>query len=133
MATRLGTAVARVTGHSATRFLLVGGLSIGIDAGALYVLHGLAGIWLPVATATSYLISLAFNFAVNRAWTFEATGGAGRHLLRYLILVAANLLVTVVLVEGLTVMGLPYLASKLCTAALLAVVNYFVSRAWVYH
>jgi putative flippase GtrA len=124
--------VARVTGHSATRFLLVGALSVGIDAGMLYVLHGLAGIWLPVATAMSYLISLAFNFAVNRAWTFEATGAAGRHLIRYLTLVAVNLGLTVLLVQLLTVMGLPYLASKLCTAAVLAVANYFVSRAWVY-
>jgi putative flippase GtrA len=124
--------VVRVSRHSGVRFLVVGGLSIAIDAGSLWVLHGLLGIWLPVATATAYLISLTFNFAANRLWTFDARGAAGRHLVRYASLVAVNLLLTVLLVQLLTVIGLPYLVSKLCTAALLASGNYFASRIWVF-
>lgn len=132
MVTRLGATVGRVTRHSGVRFLVVGGLSVAIDAGALFVLHGLLDVWLPVATAAAFLLSLGFNFALNRAWTFGASGAAHWHLLRYISLVAVNLSLTVVLVQVLTWLGLPYLISKLCTTALLAVGNYFLSRVWVF-
>lgn len=132
MASRLGTSMSRLGRHSGVRFLVVGGLSVGIDAGMLFVLHGLFGVWLPLATATSYLLSIGFNFGLNRLWTFEASGAAHWHLFRYVLLVAANLTLTVLLVQLLTWLGLPYLVSKLCTTAVLAVSNYFLSREWVF-
>jgi putative flippase GtrA len=118
--------------HSGVRFLIVGGLSVAIDAGSLFVLHGVLGVWLPLATAVAYMISIGVNFGLNRLWTFEAGGAARWHLLRYVLLVAANLTLTVVLVQLLTWLGLPYLVSKLCTTAVLAVSNYFISREWVF-
>ncbi|MHC8503383.1 GtrA family protein [Pseudonocardia bannensis] len=105
---------------------------MAIDAGSLFVLHGVLGLWLPLATAMAFLIAFGVNFGLNRIWTFQATGAAGMHLLRYVSLVAANLGMTVVLVQGLTWLGLPYLISKLCTTAVLAVVNYVVSKKWVF-
>jgi putative flippase GtrA len=131
--TRLGTAVGKISRHSAVRFLIVGGLSVAIDTGTLFVLHGLLGVWLPLATAVSYLVSVGVNFALNRLWTFDAHGDARWHLLRYALLLGANLALTVVLVQVLTWMGLPYLVSKLCTTAVLAVSNYFISRRWVFN
>lgn len=132
MVSRLGTVMGRLGRHSGVRFLVVGGLSVGVDAGMLFVLHGLLGVWLPLATATSYLLSIGINFGLNRFWTFEASGAAGWHVLRYVLLVAANLTLTVVLVQLLTWLGLPYLVSKLCTTAVLAISNYFISREWVF-
>ena len=48
------------------------------------------------------------------------------------MLVVANLVLTVLLVPILTWAGLPYLVSKLGTNAVLAVLNYLVSRRWVF-
>jgi putative flippase GtrA len=122
----------RATRSSALRFLLVGGLSFLTDAGALYLLHGVLGVWLPAATASAFASAFVVNFGLNRLWAFRAGGPVHRQLRRYLSLVLANLLLTVVLVPGLTWLGLPYLVAKTCTTVALAVANYLVSRRWIF-
>jgi putative flippase GtrA len=120
------------TPSSALRFLVVGGLSFVTDAGALYLLHGVLRVWLPAATALAFGCAFVVNFGLNRIWAFRAGGAVARQLRRYLALVLANLLLTVALVPGLAWLGLPYLVAKVCTTAMLTVVNYAVSRRWVF-
>ena len=62
---------------------------------------------------------------------FLVTRG-GRAWAVYLALVVANLAATVALVQGLTTAGLDYLVAKVLTAALLSVVNYLVSKRWIF-
>jgi putative flippase GtrA len=118
--------------NSALRFLVVGGLSLAADTGALFVLHGVLGIWLPVATALAYAVAFVVNFGLNRTWAFGAGGAIGPQLWRYLALVAVNLVLTVVVVQGLVWVGVTYLAAKVVTATGLAVINYLVSRKLIF-
>ncbi|HWS35672.1 MAG TPA: GtrA family protein [Actinoplanes sp.] len=127
-----GGLVLRLLRSSGFRFLLVGGASVVADAGLLYVLHGLAGLRLEPATALAFLAGFVVNFALNRQWAFASTGRLRRQLVAYLALVAANLLVTVVLVRALTALGVMYLVAKVFTTAVLSTVNYFVSRKWIF-
>ena len=122
----------RATRSSAVRFLIAGVLSFVADAGLLYVLHGLLHVWLPLATALAFAGAFVVNFGLNRVWAFQAGGAVGRQLFRYVCLVVANLFATVALVSGLAALGLPYLVAKACATALLAVVNYVVSRKWIF-
>jgi putative flippase GtrA len=124
--------VVRLYRSSGFRFLLVGGASVVVDAGLLYVLHGLAGLRLEPATALAFLAGFVVNFALNRQWSFASTGRLRHQLAAYLALVAANLVVTVVLVRALTALGLMYLVAKVFTTAALSVVNYLVSRKWIF-
>jgi putative flippase GtrA len=125
--------IARLTQHSAARFLITGGLTLAVDEGALFVLHGLLGLWLPAATTLAYAIAFGVNFGLGRNWAFSAREGAvGRQVGRYLLLVLFNLGVNVVGVWALTAAGLLYLLSKLIVAGVLAIFNYFVSRHWVF-
>jgi putative flippase GtrA len=117
---------------SFVRFLVVGGLSLAVDAGLLYLLHGRLGMWLPAATAVSFLAGFVVNFTLNRQWAFSSTGSLGRHFTRYVALVAVNLLVTVVLVQALTALGVPYLVAKVVTTAAVSIVNYVVSKKWIF-
>ncbi|MBT8224863.1 MAG: GtrA family protein [Dactylosporangium sp.] len=126
------TSISRIGQHSATKFATVGGLSLVADAGSLFVFHGLLGIWLPAATTLAYVVAFVVNFGLNRLWAFESSSAVGRQLWLYLALVMANLVVTVGLVQGLTLAGLPYLVAKLVTAGGLAVVNYGISRKWIF-
>jgi putative flippase GtrA len=122
----------RVLRSSAFRFVVVGGASVVVDAGLLYALHGLLGLGLEAATALAFLAGFVVNFALNRQWAFASTGRLRRQVTAYLALVAANLLVTVVLVRALTVLGVMYLAAKVLTTAVLSAVNYVVSRKWIF-
>lgn len=118
--------------HSAVRFLAVGGLSVVVDAGLLVLLHGVLAIWLPVAAALAFAGAFVVNFGLNRAWVFGSAGAVHRQLVRYLTLVAVNLVLTVILVPALTWLGLPYLVAKLVTTGALAVLNYLASRTWIF-
>lgn len=132
MSSAVATSIASLTRRSSVRFLIVGGLSVATDTGALFVFHGVLGIWLPVATVLAFAVAFVVNFGLNRAWAFGATGGMGGQVWRYLALVMVNLAATVLLVQGLTSAGLPYLVAKVITAAGLAVVNYLVSKKWIF-
>ncbi|BEL10195.1 hypothetical protein Q0Z83_083860 [Actinoplanes sichuanensis] len=103
-----------------------------VDAGLLYLLHGLAGLRLEPATALAFLAGFVVNFALNRQWAFSSTGRLRRQLVAYLALVGANLLFTVLLMRALTTLGVMYLVAKVFTTAVLSTVNYFASRKWIF-
>jgi putative flippase GtrA len=77
-------------------------------------------------------VAFVVNFGLNRQWAFAAQGAVAGQLSRYLILVVVNLVLTVAGVQGLTWLGLPYLLSKLATSGVVAVINYFAFRLWVF-
>jgi putative flippase GtrA len=110
----------------------VGGLSLAADAGSLFVLHGVLHVWLALATAMAYGVAFIVNFGLNRLWVFKASSSIAAQLRRYVGLVMANLLVTVLAVQALVWATMPYMHAKLTTAVILAVVNFFVSRRWIF-
>lgn len=118
--------------HSAARYVLVGGLSYVTDAGGLWLLHGVAGVPLAAATTVAYAASFAVNFGLNRRVVFPGGRGMGTQLFRYVILVVANYIATMVVVLGLTGAGLNYLAAKTVAVVVIAVANYFLYRHWVF-
>jgi putative flippase GtrA len=119
---------------SFVKFLIVGGLSLTVDAGLLYLLHGRLGMWLPPATAISFLAGFVVNFTLNRQWAFASSsdGSLRSHFLRYAALVAANLLVTVALVQAITSLGVLYLVAKVVTTGCISIANYFISKRWIF-
>jgi putative flippase GtrA len=114
------------------RFVLVGGISAGVDAGLLWLLHGGFGVWLPAATFTGVVSSFGVNFLLNRGWTFGSGAPAGAQLLRYLLLAGTNWLVTVLAVTGLVALGLHYLVARFLVLGVMTVVNFLSYRAWVF-
>jgi putative flippase GtrA len=128
----MSSTLARAVRGSAGRYLLVGSLSFIADVGLLFALHGIIGIWLPLATALAFLGAFVVNFGLNRTWAFRSNGAVGRQLGRYLALVAANLVATVLLVSGLTAAGLPYLIAKAMATGTLLAINYAISRKWIF-
>lgn len=114
------------------RYVLVGCLSLAIDVGGLYLLHGVVGIPLPVAAAASFLGAFFVNFTLSRRWTFGAHQYATSQLIRYSGLVIANTLLTSASVSGLASVGVYYVTAKLVTTVVLVVLNFFVLRLWVF-
>ncbi|GAA0542009.1 hypothetical protein GCM10010172_24300 [Paractinoplanes ferrugineus] len=130
--TAVSESVLRITKSSGFRFLIVGGTSVVVDAGLLWILHGVLGMWLSPATALAFLAGFVVNFGLNRQWAFASTGRLRHQLAKYLALVAVNLLITVLLVKALTALGVMYLIAKVFTTAILSTVNYFISRRWIF-
>ena len=120
------------TSRSLPRYLIIGVFSFAVDAGLLYVAHGLLGIWLPVATAFAYAAAFGVNFSLNRFWAFGSAAPVGRQLIRYIVLAGLNTVATILIVTGLAAAGLNYLLAKVVAASLIAAINYVAYRVWVF-
>ena len=121
-----------LAGHSMVRFAVVGGIGFGTDVALLWLLHGVWGMWLPPATALAYLVAFAISFVLSREWVFPDAGSMRRQIYRYCGLVAGVLLLTVLGVQALVWAGVPYLVAKVLVSGVVALVNYVVSRWWVF-
>lgn len=112
------------------------GSSLGafaVDTVALLALHALTGSLL-VSVLGARVVSSAVNFAVNRSLVFDR--GRSRHLgtaaLRYYALTLVLLTANITSLWALTTVGVPLLAAKVATEAVLFVASYRVQRTVVF-
>ncbi|HVY08650.1 MAG TPA: GtrA family protein [Mycobacteriales bacterium] len=133
--------VAEVQDHSAgrpslreslIRFCVTGVASVCTDFAVLYGLHSGAGVSLTLATVLGLTAAVVVNYALNRNWTFQARASHGNTLGPYLLLVVVNLGTTLVIVRGLTHLGLYYLLSKGVAVVFNAILNFTSSRYWIF-
>jgi len=119
--------------HHFVRYLVVGGSTFAIDFGLLFALHGKAHVNLAIATSLAYWISIAYNFALNRHWTFSQRDKSDlrRHLSTYLVLLAFNYLFTVIFVS-LVSHSLNYLVAKAIAVAIQMTWTYFAYKNYIF-
>jgi putative flippase GtrA len=118
--------------ESLVRFCLTGVCSLGADVGLLYGLHSGAGASLTLATVLGSVAAVIVNYTLNRNWTFQAQASHGSVLGPYLLMVGINVGSTLLIVRGLTHLGLYYLVSKLVAVAVNMVINFVSARYWVF-
>lgn len=107
------------------RYIFVGGSTFVIDLGLLVLLHKKVGLGLALATSIAYWVAIAYNFFLNRTWTFSITEmeSLKKHLTNYLVLLAFNYLFTVLFVT---------LASHHMNFALAKAVAVVIQTTWTY-
>jgi putative flippase GtrA len=120
------------TARSLPRFLIIGVLSFVVDAGTLFIAHGLLKVWLPLATTLAYGLSFVVNFGLNRRWAFGSTAAVNRQAARYMALVGVNFVITLLIVNGIAALGVSYLLAKVMATAVIAGINYLAYRNWVF-
>lgn len=96
------------------------------------LLADVLGVPVPAATATAFSTSVAVNFALNRLLAAGGPGLLRRQVLRYGVLLLANLVLTVVVVSAADAAGIPYLAAKSAVVAASTGWNYLLYRVWVF-
>lgn len=118
--------------HSAFRYLLFGGLSFLVDFGLLVLFREVFRWNLPVAAASAFLLSFAFSFTVQKVFAFESSHRTHVSLVRYILLVGANTVATVLIVQLLSLTGLGYGGAKVASTAATTLWNYFLYKHWVF-
>jgi putative flippase GtrA len=120
-------------GHHLVRYLFVGGSTFVIDLGLLILLHGKLGVWLPLATAAAYCVSIVYNFCLNRWWTFSTSENKslGEHIIPYVILLGCNLLFTVLFVSAMSHL-INYALAKTLSVAIQTSWTYFCYKHFVF-
>lgn len=124
--------IASVTGHSAFRYLIIGGASFLIDFGLLALLHHALGWPLWIATGTAFLTSFVFNYTLQRSFSFGSTGTHLSTLLKYLTLLAFNTVATIAIVWLVDLGGLGWGVGKVAATIMTTGWNYFVFKYWVF-
>ena len=94
------------------RFLVVGGLSVGVDL-AIYAGLSSLGLCVPLAKGISYVCGMGLGFVLNKTWTFQSRHDARSEAILYACLYVATL-------------GINVLANQL----LLAVLGSRISPGW---
>lgn len=118
--------------NAVVRFLFVGGLSFALDLGLLVLLHEVFGVALWAATPIAFVVSLVFNFVLQRVFTFRATNKGSVSALKYILLVIVNIAVSDVIVVAFDAVGWSYVIGKTTATVLTTVWNYFLYRHWIF-
>ncbi|MHB1010229.1 MAG: GtrA family protein [Propionibacteriaceae bacterium] len=111
-------------------FLGVGVASASVDAGMFSLLYAL-GVAAPAASAIGFLSAFAVNYSGNRALVFRVVHSR-KMLIRYVLLVALNFVLSTSIVAGLVAVSLQAHVAKLISMAVIALINYWLMSRWVF-
>jgi len=125
-------AVRRLLDSSAVRYLVIGGLSFLLDFGLLALCYRVFGWPLWLATASGFLGSFFFNFFLQRRFSFRASTPLLGGVFRYSLLLAANTVATIVIVEFFERVGAGILIGKIIATVATTLWNFFLYKHWVF-
>lgn len=102
---------ANSTGARILRFVVVGGLAFGLDAGLVFAMVH-AGLDKYVSRALSLIVVVLFTFVLNRQATFAATGLPTWHeVIAYVAASLIGLLINYLVFLGASLVNLPLLVA----------------------
>lgn len=114
------------------RFLVAGGAAVSVDFLTFLALRWL-GAPLLAANTAAFCLALITGFTINRYWTFQAAQEHGRpQLVRYVIVALLGLILNTTVLATLVAVAVPEIIAKVAATAASAVLNFILSRTWVF-
>lgn len=113
------------------RYAFVGGASFIVDFGLLFVLTDACNLYYLLSATISFIAGLVTNYLLGTAWIFKHSKIQNRSLeffLYAIVGVVGLLLNNALLYVFTTMLGIYYLVSKLITAAIVMLWNFFGRR-----
>ncbi len=127
-------------------FIAGGGVGAVVNWGISFVLTSLFGVYYLLSFTVAQLANIVVNFTWHRLVTFRVSTRSLTRFARFLTLSIATVILSLVLVYVLKeyIMdplgeiilfgyGLNYLASIVAVTFVVSIINYLVSRAWVFN
>ena len=124
------------------KFLLSSASATAVDMAGFYLLSllltpVLGGYSIAVCTVSARAVSSLFNFALNRRMVFENKKNPRRALLRYYTLAVPQMLCSIGLVYGLTLLfgqdgAFLKTVFKAIADTFLFLISFFIQREWVF-
>jgi len=119
--------------HQFIKYFIVGFSGFFIDIGVLMVCKEIFHIRPIFSVIISQFFALAYNFSLNRFWSFKSSHMPHKQLVRYSILMTFNYIVSFVAMyifnEQLSV---DYRLVRIATVVCMASWNFFLYKYWVY-
>lgn len=127
------TSAATVALGQFARFAVVGASGVAVNMAALFVLHGVAGLPLVIASAAAVEVAIVHNFVWNHRWTFGRRALALVPFLRFNTVSLAGLVIaTSILWVLVTLGGLHYLVANAAGVGVATCWNFLVNLRWTW-
>ncbi len=115
------------------KYFIVGISGLAIGMGLLIFFKEVFGLWPVTAAAISGLLGIAYNFLLNKYWSFKDKSMPHRQFARYLILVGFNYGFSIAAMYVFNhLAGWDYRLVNLATVAVMVSWNFFLYKYWVY-
>jgi putative flippase GtrA len=115
------------------KFLLVGGLGVGVNSLALFVLHQLMRFPLVVASLVAVELAIVNNFFWNDRWTFGRKKHSFRRFFQFNLVSCGGLVITTgTLWVLVTHLAAPYLLANLVGIGLATCWNFGINLLWTW-
>lgn len=122
---------------SRIRYLFFGGLTTLVNIVVFAILEGPLGIDYKVSNFFSVAAAICFAFVVNKLYVFQSKSNSFRDTVAEFVKFVLGRLVTMVVEVGgvpfcVELLGQPKMVAKLETQVIVMVVNYFISKLFVF-
>jgi putative flippase GtrA len=116
----------------ALRFAVVGSINTAVDLALFTAMTGLLALQPDRANAISYGCGIVTSFILNRSWTFrDARGGIAEQFTRFIVVSLASLLLSTMIVAGLSAV-MPPLVAKFLSLPIMFLWSYSMTRRFVF-
>lgn len=122
---------------SRIRYLFFGGLTTFVNLVVFAILEGPLGIDYKISNFFSVAAAICFAFVVNKLYVFQSRSNSFRDTISEFIKFVLGRLVTMVVEVGgvpfcVELLGQPKMIAKLETQVIVVIVNYFISKLFVF-
>lgn len=117
------------------RYLISGGTAAASNVIFLFLLVQYGGMYYLYASILAFVMSIAVSFTLQKFWTFrdDPLHDMHRQFVRYLIVILFSLALNTALIYFFVeVTALWYVVAQVLTTAVIAVINYFFYRYFVF-
>lgn len=115
------------------RYAVVGTSGTALDLGSLYILRNLLG-WSPtLSVVVNQVFIIAYNFSLNKYWSFKSQAIPHRQFVRYLVLTAMNYIIAVSVMHFFAeIHGYDALLVRVVNIVASVAWNFVLFKKWVY-
>jgi putative flippase GtrA len=115
------------------RYLAVGTLNTCVGLGTIYI----ALYWLnlsdPLANLTGYSVGILLSFALNKFWTFSATGAAGTQFIKFFLVNGAAYMINLATVMScIKILGANHYVAQAVGVVPYTIIGYLGSRYFAF-
>lgn len=125
----------KILAQNLAKFAVSGGSAMTLAIALLYLFTDIFRIWYLASSALAFVISVFYNFLLQKFWTFSGNQarGARQQLVMFFTISSVNLAVNATGMYFLVdIIKLWYLLSQVIMSALLAISNFFIYRSVVF-
>ena len=129
---RVGSALGRrANWEQLLKFCAVGATGYVVNLAVYTILLKWAGLHYIPAAVGSFLVAVANNYTLNRAWTFRVERGhVGAQGLRFLVVSTVSLLANLAVLQLLVTAGLGKIVAQAVAIVLVTPLNFVGNKLW---